>query len=148
MKISGQRRKAISPIVATVLIIAATLIAFAAVLGYIFGIFGSSTNSANVTVSSASCVHGSTATTAPTCTIYVTNSGSGSTSASGGSITYGGTSYTLTFASVSIPGGTTTPLTVGTITVSGTVSGSAGETFNGYISLANGAEASFTGTMS
>ena len=47
MKISGRQRKGISPIIATVLIIAATLIAFAAVAGYVFGLFGSSTSGAN-----------------------------------------------------------------------------------------------------
>ncbi|MDG6974340.1 MAG: type IV pilin N-terminal domain-containing protein, partial [Nitrososphaerota archaeon] len=50
MKISGRQRKGISPIIATVLIIAATLIAFAAVAGYIFGLFGSSTKSAQAQV--------------------------------------------------------------------------------------------------
>ena len=48
------RRSGVSDIVATVLIVAATLIAFTAVAGYVFGIFGSSTATANVSISSTS----------------------------------------------------------------------------------------------
>ena len=76
MKISGQRRKAISPIVATVLIIAATLIAFAAVLGYIFGIFGSAASTANISATVTAAVHGPAGT-----------SGIDQTAAAGGNIT-------------------------------------------------------------
>jgi len=43
-------RGGISPIISTVLIVAASLIAFAAVAGYVFGIFGQSLQGLNVTV--------------------------------------------------------------------------------------------------
>ncbi len=43
-------RKAISPIIATVLIIAVTLIAAVAIGGFVFGIFGSASNTAQVEV--------------------------------------------------------------------------------------------------
>src|SRR5271154_4650843 len=46
------QRKAISPIIATVLIIAVTLIAAVAIGGFVFGIFGSASSSAQVQVTS------------------------------------------------------------------------------------------------
>ena len=45
---------AISPIVATVLIVAVTLVASVAVAGFVFGVFGSSANSAQVAVTGGS----------------------------------------------------------------------------------------------
>src|SRR5437588_4395411 len=45
-----RERRAISPIIATVLIIAVTLIASVAVSGFVFGIFGEGQNSAQVAV--------------------------------------------------------------------------------------------------
>src|SRR5437870_10723917 len=47
-------RRAISPIVATVLIVAVTLVASVAIAGFVFGVFGTSTNSAQVAVTAAS----------------------------------------------------------------------------------------------
>src|SRR5271169_3542280 len=69
-KFSGHR-KAISPIIATVLIIAVTLIAAVAIGGFVFGIFGSSSNSGEVQVTGIALVAvtlaaGSNAAT-PTC---------------------------------------------------------------------------------
>src|ERR1019366_2870651 len=46
----GQQRRAISPIIATVLIIAVTLIAAVAIGGFVFGIFGSASATANIAV--------------------------------------------------------------------------------------------------
>jgi FlaG/FlaF family flagellin (archaellin) len=50
---AAKERRGVSDTVATVLIVAATLIAFAAVAGYVFGIFGSSSNTANATETAA-----------------------------------------------------------------------------------------------
>src|SRR2546426_3917448 len=47
-------RRAISPIVATVLIVADALVASVAIAGFVFGVFGTSTNSAQVAVTAAS----------------------------------------------------------------------------------------------
>src|SRR5689334_2143472 len=49
-------RRAISPIIATVLIIAVTLIAAVAIGGFVFGIFGSSSSTAQVSVTSQNLV--------------------------------------------------------------------------------------------
>lgn len=163
MKISGQRRKAISPIVATVLIIAATLIAFAAVLGYIFGIFGSSANTANISASSPSISHSFTAetsypTTAATYgTIVLSNTGTANTTVSSGTISFGSHTFALLVGSSGTASCTSaTPCTVGsgksfTLYVyinAGTTTATSGEAFNGVIDLANGEQASFTGTFS
>src|SRR2546427_2128514 len=53
-KSRGRGRRAISPIVATVLIVAVTLVASVAIAGFVFGVFGASTNSAQVAVTAAS----------------------------------------------------------------------------------------------
>ena len=128
MKISGRQRKGISPIIATVLIIAATLIAFAAVAGYIFGLFGSSTKSAQAQV-----VSESLPSTGPVLTLSFSNSGGQSVTITSASVTVGGsiltgsvgpyTAGTTTSAagilpavttSVGITFGTGTPFTAGT----------------------------------
>lgn len=50
-KAGARRRAAISGIAATVLIVAATLIAFAAVAGYVYGIFGAAASATNAEIS-------------------------------------------------------------------------------------------------
>ncbi len=166
MKISGQQRKAISPIVATVLIIAATLIAAAAILGYVFGIFGGASTTANVTASAPSLSHSYSSETAyPTTaatfgTVTLSNSGTGSTSAlTTGSITYGGSTYPILIGSTGTAICTSTTCGVpsnGALTVdfyvngvgTGTGAPTSGETFNGLVNLANGESATFSGTFS
>ena len=54
----GRKRKAISPVLATVILIAITLIAAIAVAGFVFGLFGSFTSSATVQVVQAALPHG------------------------------------------------------------------------------------------
>ncbi|MDG6951440.1 MAG: hypothetical protein JRN12_06330 [Nitrososphaerota archaeon] len=162
MKISGQRRKAISPIVATVLIIAATLIAFAAVLGYIFGIFGSAASTANISATVTAAVHGpagtsgidQTAAAGGNITLALSNSGTGSTTVSSYSITFGGntqtgspatgTTLTITPSGKAGSAASANPLSVyihiGTATT-------AGESFTGSITLANSEVVTFSGTF-
>ncbi|MDG6982922.1 MAG: type IV pilin N-terminal domain-containing protein [Nitrososphaerota archaeon] len=94
MKISGRQRKGISPIIATVLIIAATLIAFAAVAGYIFGLFGSSTKSAQAQVVGESLTAATGASNGLTMTF--SNSGGQSVTITSVSVTIGGTTYSAT----------------------------------------------------
>jgi flagellin-like protein len=164
MKIPGQQRKAISPIVATVLIIAATLIAAAAILGYVFGIFGSASNTANVTAASPSVSHlinsesAYPATAATYGTLTLTNSGTAATSVSSGTITFGGTTYQLLVGSSATAACTSATCTVpsgGTFTLYFYYNGgstpptiSPGQAFNGVINLANAEQATFTGTFS
>ena len=105
MKISGRQRKGISPIIATVLIIAATLIAFAAVAGYIFGLFGSSTKSAQAQVVSESLSNG-------VLTISFTNSGGQAVTVQTATVTVG----TTTWTAGSLTASTTASYTTGTAT--------------------------------
>ncbi len=59
---SKNQQRGISPIVATVMIVAVTLVAGVAIGGYIFGLFGSQTATAQVTVTVSSINSNSTAT--------------------------------------------------------------------------------------
>jgi len=143
MKMQGHRRHAISPIVATVLIVAATLIAFAAVAGYVFGILGSGSSTANISVVSVSIGH---AMTTGLAVITLTNTGTAGTSATGITVTYSGTTCSLGVAGV-------TPVNSGATTVYvnngvGTCVASTTSTpFTGYVSMSNGEEATFAGTF-
>ena len=145
MKISARQRKGISPIIATVLIIAATLIAFAAVAGYIFGLFGSSTKSAQAQVV------GSTL-TGTTLTLTFSNSGGQSVSITGVSATVGTTS--ITDSSIAYAVGTTTGLsginpgvtTTVTVTLSARVT--SGNTYTFSVALSNGITSTITVTAS
>src|SRR2546427_11477702 len=93
MVLHGRKRKAISPVLATVILIAITLIAAIAIAGFVFGLFGSFTSSAQVQASVTSCTY---AATIESCTVQATNSGSANTSASTCSIKVGGASTTGT----------------------------------------------------
>ena len=151
MKISGRQRNAISPIVATVLIVAATLIAFAAVAGYVFGIFGGAANTANVQVTGV-VLHLNAAGS-----ISLSNSGTANTQVAAAApmtLNYGGGS-----CNYATSGGPTT-ITAGGAAVSVVVpapgapavycagfTAVAGQSFTGSISLTNGASATFTGSF-
>ncbi len=143
MKITNaQKRKAISPVIATVILIAITLIAAIAIAGFVFGLFGSFTSTAQVLVSSASC------TTSLSCTLTLSNSGTANTAvvASTFTLTYGGVKYGGT-----CNGGTPLVITAGSAPpVSCTVSGASpvsGEQFTGSLGLSNGGVVSFSGTF-
>lgn len=161
MNVRRHERRAISPIVATVLIVAATLIAFAAVAGYVFGIFGSASSTANVAVNSISLAGGA----GTGGKVTLTNTGTGSTSISDVSLTYSGQTCLLSTTGTYSPvlpqligaagttgaNGATQTLTY-TLTAAGKYCGSvvatSGVAFNGYVVLANGEQATFTGTFS
>lgn len=167
MKIPGQQRKAISPIVATVLIIAATLIAAAAILGYVFGIFGGASNTANLSVTSAPLSHSvSSQATNSTVSLYsycpasktcgafvVANTGSAAGTVTGVQVTYGSSIGSLTSSGAktyafSVPAGGSLTLYVTNLGTGAAATLSAGNSFNGYFSTSNGAQVSFTGTFS
>src|SRR5712692_9050845 len=76
------KRKAISPVLATVILIAITLIAAIAIAGFVFGLFGSFTSSATVSVQVQTC-----AVTGLVCTLTVSNSGTASASISANTCT-------------------------------------------------------------
>jgi flagellin-like protein len=146
MKITNaQKRKAISPVIATVILIAITLIAAIAIAGFVFGLFGSFTSTAQVLVSSASCTPASSPPGA-TCTLTLSNSGTANTAivASTFTLTYGGVKYGGSCATaVVITAGTAAAATCSV--ASGTAA--AGEQFTGSLGLSNGGVVSFSGTF-
>jgi flagellin-like protein len=146
MKITNaQKRKAISPVIATVILIAITLIAAIAIAGFVFGLFGSFTSTAQVLVSSVSC----TAAAQPVCTLTLSNSGTANTAvvASTFTLTYGGVKYGGSCATaVIITAGAAAAVSC-TATASGTPSAVAGEQFTGSLGLSNGGVVSFSGTF-
>ncbi|MDG7012201.1 MAG: type IV pilin N-terminal domain-containing protein [Nitrososphaerota archaeon] len=153
MKISGRQRKGISPIIATVLIIAATLIAFAAVAGYIFGLFGSSTKSAQAEVTSSNLVAST-----GVLTLDFSNSGGQSVTISSVSVTVGGTTYTESGTAIAyispsgaaaINPGVTTTVTVSPASGEWTTSTfTPGTTYTFSLALSNGITSTITVTAS
>src|SRR5271163_2258331 len=102
----SRRRNAISPIIATVLIIAVTLISAVSIGGFVFGMFGSDSNSARVQITGISLVGttlaGGSNSASPTCatggaanSIILTNTGTAPAAATAISITFGGAVYTF-----------------------------------------------------
>src|SRR5438552_9706810 len=103
------KRRAISPVISTVLIIAVTLIAAVAIGGFVFGIFSQGQNSAQIAVTGTALLatyftSGGTTTTFTCATassgsyLTLTNTGTGSVASATISITWGGTNtaYNLT----------------------------------------------------
>ncbi len=143
MQITYGQRKGISPVIATVILIAITLIAAIAIAGFVFGLFGSFTSGARVS-GSASC----TGTTAISCVVTLSNTGTAATTVTGATITFGAnTNLALALGSA------TSPITAGqnnpyTWTASPTSAASSGETFLITVSLANGGSVPVSGSFS
>ena len=141
-------RKAISPVIATVILIAITLIAAIAIAGFVFGLFGSFTSNAQVTAT-ATCVAG----TAQPCTVYLSNTGTANTNVLSASITFGGKTTALTFGTqgtgqcgAALPAAVTAGTTCNVVfNYSGT--GSAGSQFVITLSLANSGQPQATGVF-
>jgi len=149
MKInSTKRRKAISPVLATVILIAITLIAAIAIAGFVFGLFGTFTSTAQVQASVTSCNYNVLKAGAEACSITLTNSGNANTATTGAcSLTYGGSSYTGT-----VSGGGTVPSggSLSNVLCYYTVGAGAGAgvQVTGSVILANGGNALFSATAS
>ena len=142
-KVQKKNRKAISPVLATVILIAITLIAAIAIAGFVFGLFGTFTSTAQVQASVTQCV--SVAGPHEQCTLVLTNSGNANTQTTAScSLTYlGGTSTgTVTNGGTIAPG---TPLTGVLCTSAGGAAG-AGVQVTGSVILANGGNALFSAT--
>lgn len=143
----GKKRKAISPVLATVILIAITLIAAIAVAGFVFGLFGSFTSTPQLQATNVVC--GTTGTAAAvTCTFSLTNSGSGTAgfpgsacsvqiagSPSAGQVEVQATGHALV---PSVPGNTGPLADQCTTTGTYANAGVAGSTATGYIVTANG----------
>jgi flagellin-like protein len=145
-----KQRRAVSPVLATVILIAITLIAAVAIAGFVFGLFGAFTSTAQVSITSVSCK-----TSGPTsgqCTLTLTNSGTASTySGTSGTITFAGQTVTMTCGSTSGTAATVLISAAGNAQISCWFSSSpgpqAGQQFVGTVSLANGGQVQFSGTF-
>ena len=144
MKIARRTSKrAVSPVLATVILIAITLVAATAVAGFVFGLLGTFTNSALVSASASPLCSG----TPETCSVLLTNSGSENTVVAGTcTLNFGGSSYlgTVSVLAGSLAGGQTESVNC----VSNTLGSHAvaGFQLTGSILLANGANVLFSTT--
>jgi flagellin-like protein len=146
--ISPLKRKAISPVLATVVLIAMTLTSAIAVSGFVFGLFGSFTSTAQVQAQYTSCVGAG-----KVCTLTMYNSGSSNVNIFTGpgcaSVSYGGTSVlaaSCTGAGNLVKVGAGGSLVV-TVTMPANFNQASGNQVTGSIHLSNGAEALFSGTF-
>ena len=136
--VNSRKRKAISPVLATVILIAITLIAAVAIATFVFGIFGTSAAPAQLSVQSspaASCV---VTGTSWVCTAYVQNGGT-----TAGSITGAGPGG----VAVSPTGAKSIAANSANNVVTFTVQGSnfaSGQTIQAYFAQGNGPNLFFT----
>jgi len=160
----SKSQRAISPIIATVLIIAVTLIAAVAIGGFVFGIFGSASQTAQVAVTSVTLptsnfvTSGGTsaftcATTIPSGQPYlvVTNTGTAAATVTGVTMTWAGANnaFTPSVACQVGAAGSATATTYIDLPASSTITSAAttGQTVQGQVTLSNGAEVLYTGTF-
>ena len=154
MRISPRRRKGISPVLATVILIAITLIAAIAIAGFVFGLFGTFTSGANLQLSVVSCVHGVAGNAAGDayCELAITNTGGATGSITGCSL-YGtagtsgpGAAAPTVAGTVTVPAGTTSaaPVTV----VCDNVALTSGAAVSGSLVVASGSPLAFSAIAS
>ncbi len=142
------QRKGITPVLATIILIAITLIAAISVGGYVFGLFGSFTNTATVSVVNTSSIG-----LGNTITLVLSNSGNAATGV--GSVVvnwYQGTQTCTGGMLSSVPAGLTiAPSPTATVTLTCTLAtgtfGPHGAQYTGTVGLTNGGQAVFTGTF-
>ena len=139
----SSKRKAISPVLATVILIAITLIAAIAIAGFVFGLFGSFTSSAQVSVTLSQLPHAIVSAAG----LAAQNTGTSNAIANSLTLTYGGVTCSPTITATTITaggGGIAIPITaLNTCAASAT-----GVAYSGTISMSNGAQVPFTGTFS
>jgi len=134
-------RKAISPVLATVLLIAITLIASAGIAGFVFGLFGTFTSTAQVSAGTVSCSG-----TPEVCLVPLQNTGSANTMITGVcNLAFAGGPYlgTALMTSGSLNAGSSG---VVNCAAPGSSHAAAGTEITGSISLGNGAYVLFAGT--
>ncbi|MBI4258329.1 MAG: type IV pilin N-terminal domain-containing protein, partial [Thaumarchaeota archaeon] len=107
-------RRGISPVIATVILVAVTLVAGVSIGGFVFGLFGTQTNTAQVTGASSTFPSGAlggtgTAITCETGLGYgafsLRNVGTANAVVTEMTLTYGGQSYTMTNATTTFATG-------------------------------------------
>jgi len=135
---SKRNRKAISPVLATVILIAITLIAAIAIAGFVFGLFGSFTSSAQVAAHVTDCNN-----TNGTCTLILTNTGTSNVVVNACSINNAGAAEAGTLGAVkAAPAGASTGNVHCTIATHTATTGSEAV---GSLAMSNGATVPFTG---
>jgi len=135
------RSRAISPVLATVLLIAITLIASTAIAGFVFGLFGTFTSTAQVSAGTVICSG-----TPEVCIVPLQNIGSGNTAITGVcNLAFAGGPYvgTATMTSGSLQAGSSG---TASCTAPGSSHAASGTEITGSISLGNGAYVLFAGT--
>jgi len=140
-KVHRKNRKAISPVLATVILIAITLIAAVAIATFVFGIFGTSASPATLSIvsSSVSCSHAT-----GLCTMNVANGGTAGGSITGAGPGLGsGAAVTFTSTQASIPAGSPGQ----SVTIGMTVAAAAGQTITGYLTQGNGPNLYFSAVV-
>jgi len=145
-----KRRKAISPVLATVILIAITLIAAIAVAGFVFGLFGSFTSTAHVMASVASCT---TVSGNLVCTLTVQNTGTANAAETSCTIQLAGAPVVGTWAYGKVGATTQTTFVAGTTQTGATctIAGTeppVGSMAEGTIATSNGASVPFSGVWS
>jgi archaeal type IV pilus assembly protein PilA len=151
MKISNiRKRKAISPVLATVILIAITLIAAIAIAGFVFGLFGTFTGGQNLQLVNTSCTGGAAGTAF--CQLQLANTGGASASVTGCSL-YGAavTSATTkalaeagTQTTVPVPAGTTSSAPVSVWCSGPAVALTSGSAVSGSLTVASGSPLAFS----
>jgi len=151
MNLKTIRRRAISPVLATVILIAITLIAAIAIAGFVFGLFGTFTSTARISANVVTCSHNLATVGLAYCEITLTNSGNAAATAEGCSFTgtNGGGAGTLSASPTAIAAETpsvttTTPVTAYCVAAVGTTAGTEAA---GAVTLSNGGSALFSGTF-
>jgi flagellin-like protein len=139
----GGSRRAISPVLATVILIAITLIAAVAISGFVFGLMGTYTSVAEVSSSAVGCSG-----TPEVCTVALQNTGSANVVLAGTcTLSFGGGLHPSTAALLSgnLNAGSQASVSC---TSPGSFHAVAGTQITGSIALGNGAEVLFAGTAS
>ncbi len=155
-----RHRKAITPVLATIILIAITLIAGVAIAGFVFGLFGTSANSPAVGFVTSDVDHavaGKGATTWDVDCIPKTNSwlqfknsGGGPTSMVSLKLSYNGKTISaniITAGGCTISAQGTVYATFDDFGTAAQFNANAGDTFSGTATLSNGATVPFSGTF-
>ena len=160
------QRRAISPIIATVLIIAVTLIAAVAIGGFVFGIFGTASQTAQIAVTTVTAPKGdfaaaadtfscATAAAANSAYLVLTNTGTAAATVTGVTVIWAGQNNAFTPRLLAKSEQQVQPLPPSrrqstSASMPGptlSTTGVTGQTFSGIVTLSNGAEVLFTGTF-
>jgi flagellin-like protein len=142
---TSKRRKAISPVLATVILIAITLIAAIAVAGFVFGLFGTFTSSAHIQAQVTSCTRAAPA----VCTVNLMNTGTSNATPNSCTIQINGVATAGAVLPAATPVVAGAAATAYTCTMgAGVTGGQAGAQAVGSFSLSNGATVPYAGIWS